>query len=303
MENFKVRSFLLSFLFFVFGSLLSSAWGQVTLKWPDKSEALEYHGEIAQDKDFSSPLMVFKTDKNFYQLSNHKLPPQFYFRVRYVDQWQRFSDFSNTAKVTFTQTQAQPQTQINEPAQKAAFHRGDDFYFLGFVPSLIDSQIDSEKISNSSQFAFIAGGQKNYHDTIHHLGLLHFPFQQNIEGALSSLDYRFHQKSDTYFWGPSVDLMNFNVIYKDKAEISGTVLNLGAHLGGETLSAFPLIWRVDLQASYDFKGYQMKADLSKRLLSTPEYAFLTGLSYRYFTYQGGQYYRFSALGLHLTLEK
>jgi hypothetical protein len=296
-----VRSFFLTILIFLFGSLLSSAWAQVTLKWPEKSEALEYHGEIAHDKDFTSPIMVFKTDKNFYELSNHKLPTKFYFRVRYVDQWQRFSHFSNTAKVTFTQTQTP--TQKNEPVQKVAINRGDDFYFLGFVPSLIDSQIDSKKISNSTQFALLAGGQKRYHDSIHHLGLLYFPFQQNIEGALSSLDYRFHRKSDSFFWGPSADLMNFNVVYKDKAEISGTVLNLGAHLGGETLSAFPLIWRVDLQASYDVKGYQMKADLSKRLLSTSEYAFLTGLSYRYFTYQGGQYYRFSSLGLQLTFEK
>ena len=158
-------------------------------------------------------------------------------------------------------------------------------------------------MNNSTQFAFKAGGQKNFHDTIHHLGLLYFPFQNKIEGALSSLDYHFHQKRDSIFWGPSADLMNFNVIYKDKAEISGTVLNLGAHLGGESMAWLPLMWRVDLQGAYDLKGYQLKADLSKHLLATPQYALSTGLSYRLLTYQSGQYYRFSSLGFHLTLEK
>lgn len=280
---------------------MSSALAQMTLTWPQKTEAREYLGEIAEDKDFISPIMVFKTDKNFYELSKIDLPKFFYFRVRYLDQWQRLSHFSNTAKVTFNQTEIQ--TPNNEPSQNLPSTRPGDFYFFGLIPSLIDSQIDSEKVSHSSLFALKVGRQKRYHDLNHRFEFFYVPFKDNIEGSLTSLDYNFFQRFDHFFWGPSAELMNFNVLYKEKAKISGTVLNLGAQVGSDHVANLTCWWRVDLQGSHDLKGFQIKGELSRPVIETPQYSISTGLAYRYFTYQNGQFYRFSSLGLHLTLEK
>jgi hypothetical protein len=104
-------------------------------------------------------------------------------------------------------------------------------------------------------------------------------------------------------FGPSIEPLQFNVVFKDKAEITGTDVTLGGFWRWSSSDlAKPFGVLVEGMGSYDLKGFTLKTEFTKYFLMTQKRLFSSGLRYRYYRYQGPPTFTYSTLGLHLTME-
>lgn len=287
-----LRIFLLSFLSFLFlVSLPVSA--VVNVSWPSIKGAVEYQGEIAEDEAFKKIIDDFKTKEESFD--SEKLSPhqQYFLRVRYKDKWNRLSPFSNVASLKI-----EPPPVVIPPPPEIPFLWKDQ-WFISFMPQMIRSKIDQKL----SQGVALAAGSAGLSTSSYFARTNWLQFANQTKGHVTSLELRTSQLKPGQSFGPSVEVLHFNVVYKNKAEISGVDAILGGHWrwnSGQLNK--PLSLLVETMGSYDLKGLTFKSEITKYFLMTPKYFFSSGLRYRYYRYQGPPTFTYSTLGLHLTME-
>lgn len=291
------------FLFFLIAlGKINQVQAEALLYWPEKTGAVEYLGEIAATKDFKTPLIKFSTQDNEYSLTQKIAEGDYYFRIRYVDQFKRISSFSNVARVKVKILPNEKNLLIDKiSAFPEKFKKAK--YSISLIPSLTASKINSRNADEFIPFAGGFTGNIKVKEFIHSFGVYYFSFQKNSAGYLGYIDYRLNYLMDNFYYGPSAEVMNYNLVYKEKAEVSGGLLTAGAHIGW--LSSNSLPWSISLEANsaYDLKGYLVKSDVSKAVLNAKDFNLSLGLKYRLLNYNSSDSYRFSSLGLHITLEK
>lgn len=90
------RSFLFKIINFIFPSAYADTENLIT--FPPIENAKEYNIQIFKHNDLSTPIKIIKTSKNSFAWS----PPSdglFKWRLRYMDFWGRYSDYSNFSEI------------------------------------------------------------------------------------------------------------------------------------------------------------------------------------------------------------
>ena len=292
-----------TFIAFLVLFKLPLLYADANLSWPEKNEAVGYFGEISPTPDFRNPIIKFSTPENEYSITQELPEGDYYFRVRYMDEFKRMSSFSNVARVR-VKILADGPNYLGDKILKLSKRLETSKVSFRFMPSSTSSKINSKNSNEFTPVSFGIDGKIRDEEITHSVGLFYLNFQKNSQGYLSYVDYRLHLLRNNLYYGPSIEFMKYNLIYKNTGEVNGGLLTAGGHLGWQSSSEmYPFTILIDANSSYDLKGYLIKSDVTKVIYNGEHFNLSVGLKYRLLNYTSDDKYNFSALGMHFSLEK
>jgi len=278
------------------------AYAKAIISWPAKSAAIKYVGEISSRRDFKDNLLTFSTKETEYMIPDELLGKELFFRIRYVDRWDRFSSFSNTSKVIPLMLPDEKESEVNPRVLEPVWP--ESVFAVSLLPSLSASRIDGQSAWGK---ALLAGGgsvKRTYRDLTHSLSASIYCFSEEQKGYVGFLNYRLQLAHNSLIFGPSLEAMSFNTLYKKKGEIVGALVAAGGELGWQSANKnWPKTFRFAVHSTYNLKGYFLSGEYSQAVYKGEDFGLLMGINYRRLSYKETQAYELSLLGFHVTFEK